>query len=358
MPGFPLLTLPLGLSWPLFDDIDQLFHEFSANPWLPAAKQLSQQRQSCCLDNDQQSFVASEAESERNEPLHSEEPSFEERSYHHRDFEQVGTDAHEQHRPRRQSADLRSPPYDVHKERDRRQHKLNHMGRHPSNQPPTTQRHDSRKINTERVPDEVAAEIPRHFAGHRRQNEEAHKQFVDINDPRPYNRERRTLQREVATPVDVYSVHVPGYKPRELHVKTEGRTLRIQGKQACGCQDSCAIREFERVFTLPEGIDTGNLQATLSRDGTLSVQSKFRQKLSRGNYADRDILVEGLDLVPIEDTAENTDNCVKKAGIKLAKINKRTGKRIPLTRQFDEVQPRTFENLDDGVTIEVVDDDM
>ena len=49
---------------------------------------------------------------------------------------------------------------------------------------------------------------------------------------------------------------------------------------------------------------------------------------------------------------------MKKAGIKLATIDKRTGKRVPVTRKYEEVPQQTFENEydSDGVAIEVVEE--
>ena len=191
--------------------------------------------------------------------------------------------------------------------------------------------------------------------GNRNFNQGRHRTMPSNRDSNTGRNQQNNVRSKL---VEVYSVQVAGYQPSELQVKTEGRKVRVIGRQACSCQESCAIREFERVSTLPDGVDTRNLQATLNKEGTLSIQAKNNHRLSRGHYEDVDVLVEGVDLPQIEDSSKNTENCVKKAGIKLAKIDKRTGKRVPITSKYEEVPQQTFENEydSDGVTIEVVDE--
>ena len=251
------------------------------------------------------------------------------------------------------------------------------MGSHASNQQPTQNRNNLRETNQRnfRRQAEVDENNDMHdeFYGHDRYNlprnadQQNYGRFGNGNHgTMPNNRDIRMarnnqnvhLRNPMSRPVEVYSMQVPGYKPSELQVKVEGKNVRVIGKRVCGCQESCSVREFERVSALPEGIDTRNLQATLNKEGTLSVQSKTNHRLSGGRYQDGDVLVEGLDLPPIEDSSKNTENCVKKTSIKLAKIDKSTGKKLPVTRQYDEVPQRTFENEqeEDGVTIEVVDE--
>ena len=245
------------------------------------------------------------------------------------------------------------------------------LGRHPSNQQPVTNRNIMKDTNQRylRRQAEVEENDDGGFNRHNRrdlyQNKEPTERKFNQGRHRtmPNNRHIHTGRNQQnvlrVKPVEVYSLQVSGYQPSELQVKTEGMKVRVVGRQACGCQESCAIREFERVSMLPDGIDTRNLQATLDKEGTLSIQVRINnQRPSKGHYEDRDVLVEGVDLPPIEDNSKNTENCVKRAGIKLAKIDKRTGKRVPTTRKYEEVPQQTFENEydSDGVTIEIVDE--
>ena len=246
------------------------------------------------------------------------------------------------------------------------------LGRHPSNQQPVTNRNTMRDRNQRNLRRQAEVEENHDvYGGFNRPNrhdlyKNKQQENRNFNQGRhrtmPSNKEGHigsNQQNSLRTkPVEVYSLQVAGYQPRELQVKTEGRKVRVIGRQACTCQESCAIREFERISTLPDGVDTRNLQATLNKEGTLSIQVRNNQRLSRGHYEDIDVLVEGVDLPQIEDNSKNTENCVKKAGIKLAEIDKRTGKRIPITRKYEEVPQPTFENEydSDGVTIEVVDE--
>ncbi len=245
------------------------------------------------------------------------------------------------------------------------------LGDHPSNQPPTVGRNNMQRANLRRQVEVQNNQVPgdesRRFNRMRRDSPQARTHSDErFHGTMPNNRDSHVAdphshQSRLSTkPVQVYSLQVPGYKPRELQVQTEGRTVRVKGRRACGCQDSCAIKEFERVFTLPESVDKRHLQATLNKEGTFSVQVNANQRLSsRGHFEDRDIVVEGLDLPPIEDNSENTENCVKKASMKLAKINKHTGKRVPVSRPSEELPVRNHldnDYYDDEVTIESIDE--
>jgi HSP20 family protein len=76
----------------------------------------------------------------------------------------------------------------------------------------------------------------------------------------------------------VLRADLPGIKQENLEITLTANQLRIAGKrEAVKHEESehsyLAEREygtFERVFTLPEGIDSEKLQATMS-DGVLSV---------------------------------------------------------------------------------------
>ena len=170
--------------------------------------------------------------------------------------------------------------------------------------------------------------------------------------------QRRHLQ-PVRQPrhVDIYSIDVPDYRPGELHVRSEGDRLKISGRKVCRSDESCTLREFERVTKLPTGIPTSSITATLDRKGTLSIQGKALQTPPGEPQRDRDIIVEGIDLPQIKDS--DTKECVKKSTLKLRKINGKTGQRVEFERQnsVPESNVNTFEHYeDDGVSIEVVDE--
>ena len=158
-------------------------------------------------------------------------------------------------------------------------------------------------------------------------------------------------------PIDIYSIDVPDYRPSELHVRSEGGKVKISGRKVCRCDESCTLREFERVANLPKGISSSSITATLNRKGTLSIQGKSLQTPSGEPQRDREIIVEGIDLPPIKDS--DAKECVKKSTLKLGKINGKTGQRVEFERQHSvpENNANIFEYYeDDGVSIEVVDE--
>ena len=388
MGGFPVFPLPQGTSTSFDNHIDQLIDELLGDPWDKSQENsiedYSVDRQNCLCSGQSEDSVASEVEDRIEDQQRRYSHDGEEDSFpRYRDLGQqtqrnqrntqsnCGNSRYSDNGLKNHQHDMRRSAQNG-KIRDRD----GNMGNYASNQQPMQNRNNIREMNQSNLRRQTGADesndVYDDFSGHDRHN--LYRNAEEPNNGRfghgshgtmPNNRDGHTVRNNqnsrVRNPtrlMEVYSLQVPGYKPGELRVKVEGRKVRVIGKQACGCQDSCSVKEFERASTLPEGIDTRNLQATLNKEGTLIVQSKNNHRLSRGHYEDRDVLVEGLDLSPIEDSSKNTENCVKKSSIKLAKIDNRTGKRVPLTKQFEEVPQRTFEHeqQDDGVTIEVVDE--
>ena len=388
--GFPALPSPLRTTSVFDNQFDQLFDEFVDDSWTDHPSDWVRE-----LEGNYNDKCLCSGNGER-QPIHTNDNGYtvddndddgnQINEYHRQDsfprykdsnvkFQQseMNTERNDEnvrYRDRNMGNNQHRVPRNAHHER--LGNKYDSLGRHPSNQQPVTDRNIVRDRNQRILRREAGVEENDDVHGgiNRNSHHDLYKNKEqgsrNFNQGRqgtmPSNRDSHTgriQQNNVRTkPVEVYSLQVAGYQPSELQVKTEGRKVRVIGRQACSCREACAIREFERVSTLPDGVDTRNLQATLNKEGTLSIQVRNNHRLARGHYEDIDVLVEGVDLPQIEDSSKNTENCVKKAGIKLAKIDKRTGKRVPITRKYEEVPQQTFENEydSDGVTIEVVDE--
>ena len=128
--------------------------------------------------------------------------------------------------------------------------------------------------------------------------------------------------------------------------------MTISGRHVCGCDESCFEREFQRVYTLPQGTDTTTLIGNIDREGVLTVRGE--KSIRNNSFLDSSVPVDGHRLAQ----QNNDSSCGgRKGGIKLKKMNKRTGEvfeNIPM--QEDNYFSSYFEeeNGDDGITIEVV----
>jgi HSP20 family protein len=69
----------------------------------------------------------------------------------------------------------------------------------------------------------------------------------------------------------VLTLEVPGLKADEVNVDLEGKRLTIRGEKTATTGQATAARSFQRVFTLPEQVETGQIGASLA-DGVLTVQ--------------------------------------------------------------------------------------
>ena len=76
----------------------------------------------------------------------------------------------------------------------------------------------------------------------------------------------------------VLSADLPGVKPEDVAISLDGNQLKISGSREEGhkeetdrtCLTERSYGSFSRLFTLPEGVDGGQVRATL-RDGVLNV---------------------------------------------------------------------------------------
>ncbi|XGW23726.1 hypothetical protein V3C99_005721 [Haemonchus contortus] len=69
-----------------------------------------------------------------------------------------------------------------------------------------------------------------------------------------------------------FSLDVSKFKPDELEVGIDSRTLTVKGKQERNEDPSYSVRSFLRQWTLPEGVDIERTRSTLSEDGHLVIE--------------------------------------------------------------------------------------
>uniref|UniRef100_A0A0N4WTU9 SHSP domain-containing protein n=1 Tax=Haemonchus placei TaxID=6290 RepID=A0A0N4WTU9_HAEPC len=84
------------------------------------------------------------------------------------------------------------------------------------------------------------------------------------------------------------SLDVSKFKPDELKVNINGRTLTVEGMQEVKEGSSFTARSFFRQCSVPEDVDVGQIRSTLSKDGHLTIEApKLKPAIS-----DRSIPIE------------------------------------------------------------------
>uniref|UniRef100_A0A7I4XTE2 SHSP domain-containing protein n=1 Tax=Haemonchus contortus TaxID=6289 RepID=A0A7I4XTE2_HAECO len=68
------------------------------------------------------------------------------------------------------------------------------------------------------------------------------------------------------------SLDVSKFKPDELKVNLDGRTLTVEGKQEVKEGSSYTSRSFLRQWTVPEGVDVEQIRSSLTEDGHLAIE--------------------------------------------------------------------------------------
>lgn len=96
-------------------------------------------------------------------------------------------------------------------------------------------------------------------------------------------RERERLSRQIGQELygvsgdeqDKFGVKldVTRYKPEEITVKVDGQKLFIKGTHRTETDTGYESCDFQRVYTIPEGIDTKNLTSNISEDGVLAIEA-------------------------------------------------------------------------------------
>ncbi|KHJ78892.1 Hsp20/alpha crystallin family protein [Oesophagostomum dentatum] len=74
------------------------------------------------------------------------------------------------------------------------------------------------------------------------------------------------------------SLNVSNYKPEELSLNLEGRTLTLEGKQEVKNEGEYSMRSFTRKFELPKGLLLDSVKSSLGEDGQLCVEVHKAQK--------------------------------------------------------------------------------
>nr|ALS04476.1 heat shock protein beta-1 [Acartia pacifica] len=66
------------------------------------------------------------------------------------------------------------------------------------------------------------------------------------------------------------------YRPSELHLSVKDNMVNITGKHECKSKDGkkVSIRQFQRMYSLPEGVKKEEVVSNLSADGVLVVTAK------------------------------------------------------------------------------------
>ncbi|XGW23727.1 hypothetical protein V3C99_005722 [Haemonchus contortus] len=68
------------------------------------------------------------------------------------------------------------------------------------------------------------------------------------------------------------SLDVSKFKPDELKVNIDGRTLTVEGKQEVKEGSSYTARSFLRQWTVPEDVDIEQIRSALTEDGHLAIE--------------------------------------------------------------------------------------
>uniref|UniRef100_A0A7I5E5E5 SHSP domain-containing protein n=1 Tax=Haemonchus contortus TaxID=6289 RepID=A0A7I5E5E5_HAECO len=69
------------------------------------------------------------------------------------------------------------------------------------------------------------------------------------------------------------SLDVSKFKPDELKVNINGRTVTVEGMQEVKEGSSFTARSFLRQCTIPEEVDVEQIRSTLSKDGHLTIEA-------------------------------------------------------------------------------------
>ncbi|RCN38634.1 Hsp20/alpha crystallin family protein [Ancylostoma caninum] len=85
------------------------------------------------------------------------------------------------------------------------------------------------------------------------------------------------------------SLKVPEFKPEELKVSLDGRTLTIEGKQEVKEEGAYSMRCFTRQWVLPKEVDVEQIRSSLTEGGHLAIEAP---KMVRPDTTSRSIPIE------------------------------------------------------------------
>ena len=173
----------------------------------------------------------------------------------------------------------------------------------------------------------------------------------------PHRGTQSHLPKKQAPPSrTIVRMALPEYDVEKIKVKVKDQSIVVSGRQICGCEDSCALREFERVHDLPYDIDVTSLAAEVKPGKVLNIYGT--PAASHRNNVERSIDIAGAELYP---TAQKSQDCRnKRSGMTLGKLDQRTGETYTADRvpRRDYVLRRPLVDPEDDVTIEVDDEYM
>ncbi|UMM36423.1 hypothetical protein L5515_008594 [Caenorhabditis briggsae] len=75
------------------------------------------------------------------------------------------------------------------------------------------------------------------------------------------------------------SLNVSQFKPENLKINLEGRTLTIQGDEDVKTEHGYSKKSFSRVVLLPEDVDFSAVASNLSEDGKLSIEAPKKETI-------------------------------------------------------------------------------
>ncbi|EGT37618.1 hypothetical protein CAEBREN_07243 [Caenorhabditis brenneri] len=93
--------------------------------------------------------------------------------------------------------------------------------------------------------------------------------------------EGRNTSSEIVNTDEKFAINlnVSQFKPEELKINLEGRTLSIQGEQEVKTEHGYSKKSFARVILLPEDVDFSAVASNLSEDGKLSIEAPKKEAI-------------------------------------------------------------------------------
>ncbi|XP_067929076.1 uncharacterized protein [Watersipora subatra] len=128
-------------------------------------------------------------------------------------------------------------------------------------------------------------------------------------------------------PVEIARHKVEGYVPDDITVNIAGGRVTVQGKHICHCSENCISKEFTRSYVLPADVSPRSITATLDKHGILVVQGQHTNQRDEQLAPLVNVHVQGIGISQsTEISPEELRRCLRtKGGIKLSKMNQRTG---------------------------------
>ncbi|CDK13498.1 SHSP domain-containing protein [Caenorhabditis elegans] len=88
------------------------------------------------------------------------------------------------------------------------------------------------------------------------------------------------------------NLNVSQFKPEDLKINLDGRTLSIQGEQELKTDHGYSKKSFSRVILLPEDVDVGAVASNLSEDGKLSIEAPKKEAVQGRSIPIQQAIVE------------------------------------------------------------------